>query len=182
MNSASSAVERLFFQELKDGDIRKIQAASNDAPTGGGARDLRVPEAAFWEFFSRMLSGRSNRRSARRTVEVLVSTVKWPVGEAEERRDLLIWPPQDKRPGEIRIAQVNRNFPSNVPSGRPFVLLVQLANGEIWGHYTTESALRSGNWDERIRRPILGCIDAAIGHSSIRGFVDLRLGTSWCHA
>lgn len=38
-------VARVIFQVIEDGDRRKFEAVSNDADTGGGARDLRFRPA-----------------------------------------------------------------------------------------------------------------------------------------
>lgn len=35
------AIAEILFHEIADGDVRKFNAESNDADTGGGARDLR---------------------------------------------------------------------------------------------------------------------------------------------
>lgn len=177
-----AGVARVFYQELKEGDRRKIQASSNDAPSGGGARDLRIPEEAFGEFFERLLPGTASRRSNRRMVQVRMGNVKWPQNETEfEEHVLEIWPPTSRRPLELRIAQVNRNFPSSVPAGRAFVLVIQDTDGEIWGHYTTEKELRTGDWDERVRASIVACIDSTRPTRSVRGFVDFETGRSHCH-
>ena len=37
----------VLFKQVREGDIRKLAAQSNDAPTGGGARDLRFPAEPF---------------------------------------------------------------------------------------------------------------------------------------
>jgi hypothetical protein len=175
------AVARVFYQEIKAGDRRKIQASSNDAQTGGGARDLRIPKDRFWDFFGRMLPARRRDRSNNRTVEVLVGRVKWDGPSGVVEHEIAVWPPTDPRPTEIRIAQVNKNFPPGVPEGRPFVLVVQTSDGEIWGLYTTETDLRTGDWDRRIQDPILRCIDNTPETRSIRGYVDLDVGFNYCH-
>ena len=41
MASAAGQVARILYKELVEGDLRKLQAKSNDADTGGGARDFR---------------------------------------------------------------------------------------------------------------------------------------------
>jgi hypothetical protein len=55
-----------FFQEVVAGDIRKFNLESNDSPTGGGARDLRIsPVADYWDqllsFFPLTVSAREQR-------------------------------------------------------------------------------------------------------------------------
>lgn len=48
------AIAEILFHEIADGDVRKFNAESNDADTGGGARDLRFSlrfEAVLDRFF-----------------------------------------------------------------------------------------------------------------------------------
>lgn len=56
----------MFFQEVKDGDVRKHSYESNDSDSGGGARDLRIrPESKFWtamaSFFPQTVSMREKK-------------------------------------------------------------------------------------------------------------------------
>lgn len=177
---------RVFFQELKEGDLLKLQAESNVAPTGGGARDLRVsPEAQFRPFLERLFpTTRTARRTKRGAVVVNVGNVHWSSEHGVETREAELWPPTDVRPYELRIAKIHQVFPSVVPeegAGRPFVLLVQNDVGEVWGHYVTERDLRSGDFNERIADVIVNCIDQTPEHRSVRGYVDLRSGQQYCH-
>lgn len=41
MANEAGQVARILYKELVEGDLRKLQAKSNDADTGGGARDFR---------------------------------------------------------------------------------------------------------------------------------------------
>ena len=41
MNSSDSEVARVIFQIVTEGDRKKMDAVSNIAQSGGGARDLR---------------------------------------------------------------------------------------------------------------------------------------------
>ena len=41
MAGSETDVVRVLFRTIDEGDLRKMDAVSNDAPTGGGARDLR---------------------------------------------------------------------------------------------------------------------------------------------
>lgn len=181
MAAGPTAVVRVYFQELKDGDLRKIQARSNDAPTGGGARDIRMPRERFDDLFRRMFPLTALRKSNKRTVTARVGNVRWQVGEKETRLDIEIWPPTDARPSEIRFAQVHKSFPSAVPDGRPYLLLMEDSSGAVWGQYTTEDDLRHGDWDERVRGPIVKCMDETPPKESVRGYIDLLAGVSYCH-
>jgi hypothetical protein len=176
---------RVFYQELKEGDLLKLNAESNTAPTGGGARDLRVsPEAQFRPFFERMFPSTTSVRSKRGSVTVNVGQVRWSTDEGTQVRDVELWPPTDVRPHELRIAKIHQIFPAVVPQqgeGRTFVLLVQNNAEEVWGHYVSERDLRSGEFNERVASAILGCMDQTPEHRSVRGYLDLRTGHEYCH-
>lgn len=179
-------IRHLFFQELQDGDRRKIRAESNDSPTGGGARDLRIsPQSAFGPFFEILLPTTEERLSNRRgTFQVRFDTIRWNWGGRTEIKRLELWPPTDARPYELRIAQIDENFPDEIPTegGAVFLLLVRNDNGELWGHYVTEHALRGSDFDPTIARPILLCLDRVrTGDVTIRGFVDYESRRTYCH-
>ena len=89
----------VFFQEVKSGDLRKQKATSNDSDTGGGARDLRMPER-FWgsvaPFFTTEVSPRE--RSGR-----IISDIGLTVQYAQNS----FWQPTEARPNEVRIGKIN---------------------------------------------------------------------------
>jgi len=59
-------VARVFFQEILEGDRRKLEARSNDDPgAGGGARDLRVPHKAFGPLFKKFFPNEVVKRRRR---------------------------------------------------------------------------------------------------------------------
>jgi hypothetical protein len=41
LSKPPTAAARILYKEIVEGDLRKFRAESNDAATGGGARDLR---------------------------------------------------------------------------------------------------------------------------------------------
>jgi hypothetical protein len=50
-----TGIKRIVYYEIVEGDFRKFQAVSNDAPTGGGARDLRFRQyEKFLEVLKRL--------------------------------------------------------------------------------------------------------------------------------
>lgn len=168
------AVRLLVWKELEPGDLRKTHAASSDAGTGGGARDLRFrPYAAFGPLFARLFP----------TVEVLrerpvrVGTVKWFEGEAERSARAEFWPPTDARPTEGRWSKIHTlpplqaDFPED--EGRLVLLLVQDDTGDVWLRVETEAELRRPGWNPDVVGPLLATLDAGAG----QGWLDFAGGT-----
>jgi len=63
---AVAGVKRIVYKEIVEGDFRKFKAESNDADTGGGARDLRFrPHDEFAKVF-RELFPRSQQKTRKR--------------------------------------------------------------------------------------------------------------------
>ena len=101
---------------------------------------------------------------------------------ADETEGVLeIWPPTEVRPSEIRIAQLNRNFPRGRPKDDRSSSSSRTLDGQIWGYYTTEAELRREEWDDRIQGPILACIAQTPDTRSVRGFIDISAGQTHCH-
>lgn len=174
-----AGVARVFYQELRQGDLLKHQAESNQAATGGGARDLRIsPEAQFRPLFERLFPGRRMKVSKGRNVSILYGPVRW---SPTDEREVEVWPPTDPRPYELRIAQINKSFPAIPEGGRVFVLLIQNDRHEVWGHYVTEADIRDTDFNPRVSKTIIDCIDRTPPHRSVRGFLDLESGGSYCH-
>lgn len=183
-DAASRGITQVFYQELKEGDRRKIRAQSNDSRTGGGARDLRIsPEDEFGPFFEILIPTTHVRRSnVRGDVTVRATKVHWNWDGHVEVKNIELWPPQPKRPAELRIASIDENFPDTVPTGdgRVFLILVRNDRGEIWGHYVTESQLRSGVFEPSVANPILACLDLT-QKTTVRGYLDFEGRRSYCH-
>lgn len=162
MSSDGRGVVRLLFQNIENGDRRKFEAQSNDAETGGGARDLRFrPEAEFLPFFGRMFPHK--RMQSRRSkdvltqIEVLSGEVKWIEGGHEKRATMEVWPSTNARPSECRIARISSfglyDLIADDPNGgRSVFMMFQQADGTIRMHFTTETSLRNDNWDPKIKK------------------------------
>lgn len=179
-------VARVIFQVIEDGDRRKFEAVSNDADTGGGARDLRFrPANRFLPVLGRMFPGRAVRRSTRKgaqvELELLSGTFATPqaTDEAERAsRDITIWPETNARPGECRIAQVNRYdflplLPPQGEGGQCIMMLIQTYGGTVNVWFTSEAILRHEvGWDESVRRFVLRWLDT----DAKSAFLDLERG------
>lgn len=157
-------VVRILFHQIDDGDRRKMDAESNDAASGGGARDFRFrPDLRFLPFFGRMLP---NRRNEARTLEGLPGVVEvyygpfvipqaeiQPTGPAHE---MVVWPETPSRPRECRIARVHTyGFSALVEDdpngGKSIFMLFQTTDGTVRAWFTTETGLQAPGWDDTVR-------------------------------
>jgi hypothetical protein len=162
VSSASNVIERVLLQNIEDGDRRKFVAKSNDSDTGGGARDLRFrPETEFLPFFRRMFTNKTYKtRKAKGNstqIEVLSGTVSWQEPTGIKSAIMEIWPATDARPNECRIARISEfgldGFIQTDPNGgRSVFMMFQQANGDIMIYFTTETSLRTQNWDPKIKK------------------------------
>ena len=158
MSDDAVTIVRVLFQRIDPGDRRKFEAQSNDAPSGGGARDLRFrPAELFLPFFQRVFpQTRTQTRKGGERIEIQVGSVTWAVQGQERNRSMEIWPPTSARRGEIRIAQIAdygfHELVQDDPRGRRSVfMLFQQRNEIVRIHFTTESSLRNDDWDPAIK-------------------------------
>jgi len=88
-----------YFQEVVDGDVRKLLAESNDSDSGGGARDLRMPQA-FWgallPFFPEKIECGQEA--------IIYSS---PKGMRTDSHTIKLHLPTISRPTEIRIGKIH---------------------------------------------------------------------------
>jgi hypothetical protein len=92
----------VVFREVLPGDLRKFDAESNDADTGGGARDLRFREGARMSpILARMFPNQANADGVTRG-SVFWVTAQNVVGSG----DIEFWPPTDARPNEVRLGRI----------------------------------------------------------------------------
>lgn len=183
-------VARIFFQEIREGDRRKLEARSNDAPSGGGARDLRVPHAAFGPIFRRFFPADKvvqRRRGGLATNVTLYSGRLFWVDQGTERSvDVTYEPPTDARPSEGRVARIH-DIPvlaDRVPPAtaeQVFLLLVQEDNGKIYPHYVTAGQLADPGWNRDVSRAIRSCIVQTPDGATVRGYVDYVAQERYCH-
>ncbi len=188
----ASGFKLVVYKEIVEGDFRKFRAESNDAPTGGGARDLRFrPYDVFAPVFEQLFPGKRmearTRGKTRTQVEILVGHFHWLNDRGGvESMEATFEPPTDARAGEGRIAVVYK-YPcfNNLPptnEGRMLVLLIQHSNGQVWPRFATEDSLRSGDWNEEVARNLLQCLDADRRTGTVaRGYFNLSNSAQhWC--
>ena len=155
--SNDTQVVRVVFQTLTEGDRLKMDAVSNVSQTGGGARDLRFrPESAFLPVFRKMLPEVILVPRGATQIETYRGTVSWIASGQEKSREMTVWPATDARPNECRIGGVNRfDFSGLVEQdpggGRSVFLLFQQQNGSVRVYFTTETSLRSDDWNSTIK-------------------------------
>lgn len=184
----------VVYKEILPGDVRKLLGASNDAPTGQGAKDLRFPWRAFrpvmHQIFTERATGRGGREIRKAQVLYLDSANQPHYTELE------YWPPTSSRPTEDRISRVHASpaLGGQMPAtdrGRVFVLLIRFDDGTIRCTYAYGNELsRSGVWAEELRTAILGCVTATDSRNSRRkrglrptlGYYNFIDATSYCHA
>ncbi|GAB2652622.1 hypothetical protein GCM10027169_17100 [Gordonia jinhuaensis] len=188
--TAKVGVKRILYKEVTAADLRKLRAESNDAPNGGGARDLRLPYGEFDAVIEQMLPGvktETRRRGGVPTdVEIRVGRVTYRADSAsasEVTVDLHWEPPTDARNREGRLARVHDAL--SLPAtglGRVFLLLIQDENDHVNAFYAYEDDLRSGQWRPQVAKPILECLDDPNRKKrSVQGYIDYTTNKHFCH-
>ncbi len=172
----------IFWQKIVPGDLRKMEAQSNDAATGGGARDLRFPDTPFRPAFEKMfpepvdLHGRPVRRGH----------LVWEDKDGNRREQVIeYWPPTEARSIEGRLARIHEIEPlRNPPSPRDGMLILLLVlddAAEVRAFYATTADLRD-KWHDDVAKPILECLtDERRAGATARGWLNLISGERYCH-
>lgn len=185
-----SGVKRVIYKEILDGDRRKFVAQSNDAKSGGGARDLRFSyeafEPAFQAIFPEVAMQLRKRRGARSELSIFKGNFYWMEEGAIKCVPASFEPPTDARPTEGRIPQINSyGCFSEIPGvseGRLFLLIVQREDDTVWPGFATEPSLRSGKWDSRVADEMLRCAGGVRNAGiAIAGFMDFTTGRMYCN-
>ncbi len=187
-----TGVARILYKEIVPGDLRKIEAESNDSDTGGGARDFRFGDFAKLEpmirkMFPHSVKERRRRDSKNVEVEIFRGTFYWNFSGVDEHKDVDFEPPTSARPSEGRITRVHEQpcFASDrIPkSGKVLLLLVQRNDGSVWPHFIEESSLsNAGEWDPRVARELLDCIRGKrAANKVVIGYRDFTTGEGYCN-
>lgn len=186
-----AGIKRVVFKEILPGARRKFLARSNDADTGGGARDLRFRpfdrfDAIFAKLFPEVRSEGASRGGARVQLKVRVGRFYWQEGRKVLSKEATFAPPTNARSeGYLRVVHTYPilNSPPPETEGRLVLLLVQDDDDRVWPHFVTEPQLRSGDWHEAVAREVLACLNAPrpMGRAA-RGFKDFETGQRFCNA
>lgn len=110
MVNQAGQVARILYKELVEGDLRKLQAKSNDADTGGGARDFRFSAyntllPVIRQMFPQPIERSRKRGSQMVQIEVFKGVFSWNGAGGVQCKDAYFEPPTDARPLEGRIAR-----------------------------------------------------------------------------
>lgn len=177
------------YKEIVSGDIRKLLAESNDSPSGGGARDLRLPWKTFRQIMLQIFTKDALGRGGK---PIRVADVTYLDEDDKPRRTRLeYWPATNARPTEDRIAKVHASpaLGGQLPAtdkGRVFLLLIKFDDGTVRCAYAYEDDLRKQNvWAAEVRSAILGCMASASarnGSRTVQGYYLFSDGTGYCHA
>lgn len=174
----------VVFKEILEGDLRKLAAESNDSPSGGGARDLRIPYEPFLPilrlFFPDVIDTSKNGGEVRR------GRLDWPHDDIVESYDVDLWPPTDARPSEGRIARIHdlpplHQCPEASETDPVFIVLTLDDTGSFRADFAQVSDLHS-QWHHDVAGPILRSLDAAPAGKAACGYINFRSDTEYLHA
>lgn len=173
----------IFFQEIKPGDVRKQRAQSNDASSGGGARDLRIrPADKFTPILANMFPDVGSEEG------VLQGTVHWLDDRDEvQAATVELWRPTDARPGEARIGRIHLidswyvdEADYNADQGRGlkwFYLLVKDIKGVTWARLLYEENLP--HEIKEVSRYVTERIRNTPASRAVRGTIDFVTGVEY---
>lgn len=173
-------VKRVVFKEILDGDRRKYKAESNDANSGGGARDLRFrPYEKFRPIFEKMLPEVNEKG-------VAVGQFYWYEDEQLVIKDAFFHPETNARPKEGRISNIDKYLPvEKVPhesEGTAFILFIQDNESKVWPFFVTEKELSGDAWNEAVSEPILKSHKKKKNiKRTTSGYLDFETGEVFCN-
>ncbi len=197
-NANASRVVRILYKEIVPGDLRKIDAESNDSDTGGGARDFRFGswnqiQAVVRPMFPDTVYETRRRQGQSQDTAIYQGVFCWHDAQGNMvQKESFFEPPTDARPSEGRIARVHEYDcfeTSRVVGGeegnKAVLLLIQREDGSVWPHYTDERSLRTPRaWDSSVATHILTCLaKPRVQNRTAIGCYDVSsAGTSYCNA
>ena len=196
--STIPGVRRIVFREISAADVKSAHAKSNEAKTGGGARDLRFVHTEVGPvlavLFPKTRTEQRKRNGVQTGETINYGDLHWmePAsdGSAPQHKTVEIdyEPPTDSRPNMGRIPRTNQIPPINTPPqagrGRVFALFLEDAQGLVWFHYAYEADLRTpGAWHPQVANAIIGCLDNPQRRQniSVEGYQDLTSNRGYCH-
>ncbi len=175
----------LFFQQILPGDVRKQRAKSNDATTGGGARDLRIrPAQLFAPLLLPMFPHPTGQAG------VTQNDVFWVNAQGGvESATIELWRPTEARPDETRLARITAieswivnqdEYAKARAAGKVwFFLLVMDADSRVWARTYEERHWRDPKASAEVRDYFLKRIKATPKGQSVRGFMNFITGETY---
>lgn len=156
-----SAPKIVFFQEILIGDLKKQRALSNQAATGGGARDLRIP-AAYLPFLKNFFT--------KKVGAILSTEVHWRDENNKKcANDLELWSPTKARPSELRIAKINSVDAWKINSNEEAQFKADLANHLKWFYILVKTA------DDKVSANILKASQLEEAENTIKKIIKDRI-------
>jgi len=163
---------KVFYHQVKKGDITKYFKISNISSTGGGARDLRISPKSLWEsmedFFPEVIN-------ERKKMGVILSSVKEEILSAKVE----LMAPTNARANEVRICKTNKikgweisveEYNSEIDNGFYwFYLLILDANKRVW------AAKFSTRYIDKMHESVSTIIEEELDRNSqnaIRGVIN----------
>lgn len=164
---------RFVFKRVVPGDIRKLNAESNDSQSGGGARDFRYsPAEKFWPVLSEM----SSNNQGGGCINIIFH---WDNGIEKQA---VIHPPTRSRNSEIRIGRVHECCPTEfvpIPGENAIFLLVQDDLG-VHADFLTMKKLKEARFVPRLRTYLASAIEGTASASiAPMGFIDFDNDTQF---
>lgn len=165
------AIAEVLCHEITEADIRKINATSNDAQTGGGARDLRFsiyyapcldrffPQEVMYEGHTPYRIGMFEHYDAN--------------GKRTMERVRYAFQPTDARPREVRIAQISKlNFFLDLPEisggdGVLFMAFIRKTDGIPQAQYLTEKQIEAEDSDPIIAAAMREALSKRRGKNAV---------------
>jgi hypothetical protein len=196
MANGNTQVARILYKEIVEGDLRKIQAKSNDSGTGGGARDFRFGSfpkllPVIRPMFPQTVKQMRKRGGKVVQIDVYQGQFFWRDDKgAVYKAASFFEPPTDVRPSEGRIARVHEYpcfdaglVPKGSAGNRVLLLLIQLMDESVWPFYAEERTLRlTGRWDPVVAKELLGCLEAVRpAKQAVIGYRDFTNSGRYCN-
>lgn len=171
-------IAEVLFHEITEADIRKINASSNDAQTGGGARDLRfsIDYAPYLDrLFPEEITYEGNTPYRIGTFE------HYDVdGKRTTERVRYAFQPTNARPREVRIAQISKlHFFLDLPQlhddgGVLFIAFIRKTDRIPQAQYLTEKQIEAPGGNPIIAATMKEALNKRKGNNAVVFAVNLR--------
>ena len=165
-----------FYQEVVSGDLKKFNRKSNNAKSGGGARDLRVsPVGTYWDPLANYFPTQVDSRTKRGKILSKLNDGKVAEQEVEFMK------PTGARKNECRICRIytienwnitSEEFESKTNDGHKWFFLLILDNkNQVWASKFCTDVL--DEMSDKVKNAIEEKI-AQRKKRTIRNFISLR--------
>ena len=172
------AISDVLCHEITDADVKKIKASSNDAQTGGGARDLRftVDYAPFLDRFF------PQETTTERGTPYRIGKFEHYYSSGKSITELVryAYQPTDTRPREVRIAQINKlrlflDIPDiSADDGALFMAFVLKTDGIPQAQYLTQKQIEAKESNQIIAAAMREALDKRRGNNAVIFSTALR--------